>query len=283
MNRQKLFLFVIGLGILGLMVWAQETNQPETADKPDQPPVAIPKEVTPKKTQPMIGEFGEKVYLKEKKIELEGYIAASNMPLELFVCAEGGKDYESVAVVKCRPQNIQLALILFGLREGKSPEYFGDPGRLDGDFILIFIEWEKDGKKVSYRAEDLIIDIRTKKTMPRAGWVFTGSKFVDEIDYDTQKPTGNKIYLANATKTIIATYHDPAAIIDNPTESGGLGNVYLPNKDIIPERGTKIKVTIRLPTQEESAELERINEEVAKWEKEQREQEENESKKEEDK
>ena len=141
--------------------------------------------------------------------------------------------------------------------------------------LLVFIEWEKDGKPFSCRAEDLIVDTRTKKPMPRTGWVFTGSKFVDEVDYDTQKPTGNKIYLANATKTVIATYHDPAAIIDNPGESGGIGNIYLPNKDLIPERGTKVRVVIRLPNAEELTELQKVNTEVDEWEKEQRAKEEN--------
>lgn len=269
------------------MGWTQEVTPPEGTDKPDQPSAkplsTTPKETTPEKSPPMVGELGEKIYLKEKKIELAGYIASSNMPLELFICAEGGKDYESVAVVRCRPQNIQLALILFGLKEGKGPEYFGDPTRPTGDLVLVFIEWQKDGKTVTYRAEDLVIDTRTNKTMPRAGWVFTGSKFVDEIDYDTRKPTGNKLYLANATKTIIATYHDPAAIIDNPTESGGMGSIYLPNKDIMPERGTKIKVIIRSPNEPELAELKKINEEVAQWEKEQREKREREKEESEDK
>lgn len=256
------------IGLTGLYLSA-EPDKPITPTGEAAPAITKPadaKEVSDDKNQVLTGEFGEKIYLKEKKIELEGYIASSRMPLELFSCAEGGKDYESVAVVKCRPQNIHLALILFGLKEGVSSRAFGDPGKPVGPPVLIFLEWEKDGQVISYRGEDLVIDTRTQKPMPRMGWIFTGSKFVDEIDYDTQKPTGKKIYLANSTKTLIATYHDPAAILDNPSESGGAGNIYLPNKEITPERGTKIKLIIRLPNEQELKELKKVNDEVDQWE-----------------
>lgn len=221
-------------------------------------------------------EQGGKVYLKEKKMEIPGLIAHSNMPLELLACAEGGKDYESLVVLKCRPHNIHLALTVFGLKQGQGPKFFGDPAKPTGDLILIFIEWAENDKTVCYRAEDLIIDLRTGKPMPRGGWVFTGSKFEDELDFDTGKPTGRKIFLANATKTIISTYHDPAAILDNPTESGGVGNIYEPNRKLLPEKMTPVKVTIRLPNEEELEELKKINEGVSKWEKEWREKQEKE-------
>jgi hypothetical protein len=200
-------------------------------------------------------------------MEIPAIIANSNMPLELFGCAEGGKDYESLVILKCKPQNIHMALILFGVKEGKGAKEFGESTKPTGDLVLVFLEWQgKDKKTVSYRAEDLIIDNRTNLPWPRTGWSFIGSTFEDEIDFDTGKPTGRKIYMANATKTIIATYHDPSAILDNPTESGGVGNIYLPNKALLPESGTPAKVIIRVPDEKELKEMKKVNEEVAKWE-----------------
>jgi len=214
----------------------------------------------------------EKVYLKEKKMEIEAIIANPNMPLELFGCTEGGKDYESLVVLKCQPHNIQMVLILFGLKEGKGPEKFGDATKPTGDPVLVFLEWKDDkDKTLSYRGEDLIIDMRTKKPWPRVGWSFTGSRFEADIDFDTGKPTGRQIFLADATKTVIATYHDPAAILDNPTASGGVGNIYFPNKELLPKAGTPCKVIIRVPDDKEKEELKKVNEEVAKWEKEEQE------------
>lgn len=244
---------------------------------PDEKPVPT-KPKKPEAKNIVTPEPGVKVYLKEKKIKVPGVLANPNMPLELLGCAEGGKDYESLVVLKCKPQNIHLALILFGLKEGKGPKFFGDPTKPTGDLVLVFIEWQKEGKTVNYRAEDLVIDMRTNEQMPRAGWAFTGSKFEDEIDFDTGKPTGRKIYLANATKTIIASYHDPAAILDNPTESGGVGNIYQPNTKLLPDKETEVKVIIRVPNDKELKELKKINKEVDKKEKEWREKREKERK-----
>lgn len=209
---------------------------------------------------------GEKVYYKAgivEKIEIEGAIANPTMPLEFVACADGGKAYESLVVLKCKPWNVQLALILAGLKEGGGPKSFGDATRPTGDLVLAYISWEKDGKTVSYRVEELLIDSGTKKTLDLVGWSFSGSMFVDEIDYDTGKPTGKKIYLADIEKNIIASWHDPAAILNIPTQ----GNLYLPYKELLPPAGTKIIMTIRPPILKELEELKKVNTQVAEREK----------------
>ncbi|MEK7449298.1 MAG: hypothetical protein AAB019_07410, partial [Planctomycetota bacterium] len=121
-------------------------------DRPGDQPVADAEENI------IIGEQGEKIYLKEKKIEIDGLISNPTWPLELLACAEGGKDYESLVVMQCRPQTIHLALALFGLKEGLGgPVYFGDLTKPTGDLVLVLMEWEQK----SYRAEDLVLDART--------------------------------------------------------------------------------------------------------------------------
>ncbi|MBI4738685.1 hypothetical protein HY772_03855 [Candidatus Woesearchaeota archaeon] len=214
---------------------------------------------------------GEKVYMVEKpepgkpavaKLEIDGMLSAPTMPLEFFACAEGGRDYESMVLLKCHPQNIHLSLILMGLKEGKGPEFFGDTKKPTGDLVLVFVSWEKDGKTVTYRAEDLITDAQTKKPMPRTGWSFSGSRFEPEMDYDTGQPTGRKTYLANVTRTIMATWHDQTAVLNIPTRGG----LYYPNKEILPKEGVEVKVTFRAPDEDELKELKKINEEAAKEE-----------------
>lgn len=294
-NKPRTLPGVIGVIITGLIFFAgancldragaqpdnrppEATNQssPGNKDKTTPPADKSPQEPDKNTESPSVKESeskdiitldeGEKVYLKEKRIEINAIIANPNMPLEFFACTEGGKDYESLVVLKCKPHNIHMALLLFGLKEGKGPTAFGDASKPTGELALIFLEWQVKDKTVTYRGEDLILDERTQKPWPRVGWVFTGSRFEDELDYDTGKPTGRKLYVADMTKTIIATYHDPAAILDNPTRSGGIGNIYYPNKELLPESGTPCKVIIRLPDNKEKEELKRVNEEVARWE-----------------
>lgn len=295
-NTQRIWFYLSGIIILsiisivlagGILGIRDSANAQEAQDKP---PATAPDEPVPPTTKAPVEKeekgvyrlnTGEVIYMEEKKIELAGILANSNRELELLACTEGGKEYESMVVLKCKPSNIQLALMAFKLKEGKGPKFFGDPTRPTGDLVLVSFEWKEKEKTVSYYAEDLIVDLRTEKPTPRVGWSFTGSTFEDEVDFDTGKPTGRKIYLANSSRIVIATYHDPAAILDNPTTAGGVGNIFLPNKKLVPKAGTEVKVIIRVPDEKELAQLKKNIEEAEKWEEEWRKKQEEERKKEE--
>jgi len=245
------------------------TVNPELSKKQEQP---SEKPSTTKDKEPEIPNWqvitlaqGERVYYKAgkvEKIEVDGIIANPSMPLEFIACTDGGKDYETLIVIKCKPWNIHLSLIMAGLKEGKGPKSFGDPTKPTGDLVLLFISWENNNKTITYRVEDLLIDSSTGKVLEPVGWSFSGSELVDDIDYDTGKPTGRKIYLADLYKNVVASWHDPAAILNIPTR----GNLFLPNKQLLPPRGTKIVMTIRPPDAKELEELKKINAQVAERE-----------------
>lgn len=205
---------------------------------------------------------GGRLYLKpedQRRIELDGLIIQQNAMIELIACAEGGKDHESIIAVKCSPEVLHAALLLMGLRDksaygGGGPKRLGDPTKPVGDPMVVLLRWEEDGKVKEMRAEDLVIDVRTKGTLRHVGWVFSGSAFVDEVDIETGKLTGRQIYLANQVKTLVATYHDPAAILDLPIEEDS-NYMYYANGNVLPPRGTKATLILRPPT---AAELEVI-------------------------
>ncbi|MFA5795014.1 MAG: YdjY domain-containing protein [Candidatus Brocadiia bacterium] len=210
----------------------------------------------------------DKGVVKDKRIdriEVDGVLANPSWPLEFYACAENsGKEHETLVIMFCKPQNLHLGLILMGLKEEpdeQSLQAFGDPKLPGGDIVQVFIAWQdKDNKPVIYAAEDLIINNITKKQMPRIGWAFTGSKFVDDIDYDTGRPTGQKIYQANYSKTVMATWHDSTAILNDPTSGGH----YSPYTEILPERGTRVVVTFKVPDEKELVQLRKNLEEEMK-------------------
>lgn len=243
-----------------------------TENPPKEPasqPTNTPSPITPTAdTEVMTLSAGERVVfniirddkgqVKDKKIdriEVDGILANPTWPLEFYACAENsGKEHETLVVMFCKPQNLHLGLILMGLKEEpdeQSAKEFGDTKLPGGDLVLVDITWIKDNKSVTYAAEDLIINHLTKKPMLRIGWAFTGSKFVDDLDYDTGKPTGKKIYQANYSKTVMATWHDSSAILNDPTSGGH----YSPYKEILPERGTRVAVTFRVPDEKELTQL----------------------------
>ena len=120
-----------------------------------------------------------------------------------------------------------------GLEPKGGLEYQGDPSSPQGDSVEIWVEWEVNGKKERHRGEDLVFNIPTKRPMTQTPWVFTGSKIV--------KGT----FMANVEQSLIATYNDPFAIINNPLPTGADDTVYRVNENIVPERGTPITVIIK--------------------------------------
>ncbi len=212
---------------------------------------------------------GGRLYLKpkeQKRLELDGVIIQQNINIELVACAEGGKDHESVIAVKCSPEEVHAALLLLGLRDknafgGGGPKKLGDPTKPLGDPMMVLVRWDENGKPKEVRAEDLIVDCRTKGTLGHVGWVFAGSVFVDEIDVETGKTTGRQVYLASQVKTLVATYHDPTSILDLPVAEDS-NNMYFANGNMLPARGTKATLVLRPPTHAELKEMQTTQKEI---------------------
>ncbi len=247
--------FRVGIALLCTAV----LSVPALAQEPAQPRI---------EGSTMIFDGGERLDLEKQEIILQGTICLQQGPIELFACAPGGKDHESIVVLQCNPQNLHLALLALGLRDrtelgGGGPKFPGDPERPVGDRVLVEIEFERDGKTQRHRAEDLVLNMAEKKPMERAGWVFVGSAFDDEKDPETGKPTGRKLYLANRYRSLMTTYHDPTTLIDNPTIDGGDDDLFWANPERLSAPGTPCKVILRAPSPEEAAEMEKAEAAVA--------------------
>ena len=70
------------------------------------------------------------------------------------------------------------------------------------------------------------------KPMPAHAWVFTGSRIL----------AGG--FEADLQKSLVAVWHDPAAIVDNPLP-GGANNAYVVNARRVPRRGTPIELIFK--------------------------------------
>src|SRR5206468_4334170 len=90
-------------------------------------------------------------------------------------------------------------------------EHF-DKNPPQGDPVEIWVEWKSGGDTKRVRVEELLLDQRTKQTMPQGPWVYTGSTFVKDTNQ----------YLAQADGVLIGFVHSPAPIIENP-RAGSVG------------------------------------------------------------
>jgi len=190
-----------------------------------------PKVVKLKENLYKIGEVT--VDTKKREASIHGWVNMNVGLIEYLACSAGGKLHESVLVLDVKPTILQVALILLGLEAEGDFQYQGDPNPPKGDPVEIWVEWNQEEEKKLLRAEDMILDNKKGKPMEHTNWVFTGS-----VIHEGR-------FIAEMEKSLIATYHDPAAILNNPLPEGADDTVYSVNSNLVPQRGTPITLTIK--------------------------------------
>lgn len=180
-----------------------------------------------------------KVFFKEQRIEIDATIGISKGLLELVACVPGAKTHETLLIMDINPSDLKAALLLIGLQDGFQLVTVRGKRTIDGERALINVEWtDKEGKKQSYRVEDLLYNIYTKKAMRHEGWVFIGSRYLEHPE------TGEKVFAARAQGNLIVTWHDFNAILDTPLPEGADDTTYRAYEGRVPDPGTEVKVII---------------------------------------
>lgn len=202
---------------------------------------------------------------KEKRLEVEAQfeIVEDVVRLEYLAVAEHGKAYESLFSVECSAEHLQLGLIAIGLEPKPEVQYQGEARALAGPRVAIEACWEAGGERKRARVEDLLFDVRLGAPMARTGFAFTGSRFIPNRAARRQDGAAPKeVLAAGASGSLVAIYHDPDAILDNPLYTGGDVPLCLPTFGMIevatwirgndrlepvkglPPRGTKVVLVV---------------------------------------
>jgi hypothetical protein len=191
-------------------------------------------------TAPVAERIGEDRYrvgkltvdLRERSVTCPGRI---NMPLgmvEYLAVGVGGKQHESVLVLDTRPLHLQVALILLGLEHKGGLRFQGDSQAPAGSPLSISVTWQRAGKRVQVAAEDLVWDVERKRPMERGAWVFSGWPDQKGGDLDDDL-------------SLVATYRDPAAIVNNALAGGSDDTRYKVNQRIAPPRDSLVTVVFK--------------------------------------
>lgn len=202
---------------------------------------------------------------KTMRVAIGGVVAIQSDVIEVFVCAEGGKDYESAVVAQCDMQQLDLALVLCKMKKGKLREHQDQEAEGEGSRVLAFVQWkEADGTVRTCRAEDLVLDVKRNGRMPRVGWTYLGA-WEQDVDPNTGKPTDRKFLRAARSKTILATFSDEGALLHSPFLASTHDDMAMyANGKALPPPGTRLRIIYRLPTAEETKEIEKLQKELAK-------------------
>lgn len=185
---------------------------------------------------PEAAKIGEDLYRVGKmKVDLKagtavctGKINMRRGILEYLAVAPGGKRHESLLLVDVRPLHFQIALILLGLEPKGGLTVQGDEKVPQGSPVNLYVSWTRAGKTVKVRAEEMVWNIDRKQAMAANPWVFSGSI------------VNGQGFLADEELSLIATFRDPGAIVNNVLPSGSDDTVHKVNERIVPPLGTPI-------------------------------------------
>ena len=156
--------------------------------------------------------------------------------IEYLAVAPRGKTHESLLLVDVRPLHLQLGLLLLNLEPKNVLSRQGEKTTPQGAPVEIYVRWrDAQGNRREERAELLVAEMPSGRPMPAHTWVFTGSRIL---------PQG---FEADLQKSLVAVWHDPAAILDNPLP-GGANNAYVVNAKRAPRQGTPVEFVIKAVT-----------------------------------
>jgi len=172
-----------------------------------------------------------KVDLNTHTLTCAGKVNMQRGTIEYLAVAPEGKIHESVLTLNVRPLHLQVGLILMGLEPMGGLRYQGDKQAPKGAPVNAYVSWKRAGRTVKVRAEELVWDVDKKRSMPAGAWVFSGSS----VD--------GRGFVADRELSLIATYRDPAAIVNNALPTGSDDSIYKVNERIVPRWDTPVTFT----------------------------------------
>lgn len=172
------------------------------------------------------------VDLRRKTASCAGKINMRRGTVEYLAVTPTGKLHESLLSLDVRPLHLQLALILLGLEPKGGLRFQGDTQPPRGAPVRLQVGWQRAGRPVCVPAEQLLWNVDRKRPMEAGAWVFSGSRVTESG------------FAADDEGSLVGTYRDPVAIINNALPTGSDDSIYKVNERVAPPLGTPITFTV---------------------------------------
>lgn len=184
--------------------------------------------------------------VKRQRVYIDGYVAMTRGPLEMFACPAGTKEHESIVAVLARSREVHAALLAINATPGTPVRFRPDFSPPTGQVIRVYACWyDKEGAFQTIDARKWIQDLETEKAMD-ADWVFAGSGFwedpQDKVEH-YQADSGDMICVSNFASAMLD--------VAMPSSSDADSLRFIPYESEIPERETPVRlvlVPVPIPT-----------------------------------
>jgi len=237
MKINKIFLGCVFVGILNLIFISSGFSGKYPDVKPVSPPLMQPTAVQPvvRQTGPGLFEISGCKIIKEKnKVEFQAVMNMNQGVIEYLIVNTGGKVHTSLLQTSVDPSVLKISLMMIGLQGTVQPPVEqGESIIPEGDRVKISLAWNENGKDRIMPVEQLIL--KQGNAIDQMPWVFTGSQ---------NEKNGVQ---GLVEKSLVAIYHDPAALIDHQLIEGNNNNLWSINSEAVPPLGTLVNVIIKNP------------------------------------
>lgn len=177
--------------------------------------------------------------VKRERVYVDGYVAMTRGPLEMFACPVGTKEHESIVAVLARSREVHAALLAINATPGTPVRFRPEFSPPTGQVIRVYACWyDKAGKFQTVDARNWIQDLETEKAMD-VEWVFGGSGFwedpQDKVEH-YQADSGDMICVSNFSSAMM-----DVAI---PSSSDADSLRFVPYESKIPSRETPVRLVL---------------------------------------
>jgi hypothetical protein len=172
---------------------------------------------------------------EEGTLEVPAIVNMDRGLIEVLACSPWGKLHESLFVVNADPHLLQVGLLLL---LGLPAETVGDypPSaplhefKPQGPVLRLRAAWTDTTGAHDRPVEELICKGKAGTKMDEGPWVFTGSAIWEHG------------FAAQITGTLVATYLDPSAIVNNARPEANDDEAYWICEDSVPREGSKARL-----------------------------------------
>lgn len=177
-------------------------------------------------------------------------VQIKNELLEYLLVGPGGALHESLFVTSVRPSLLNAALLLLGVQPGRNAHWEeragvderGRPNKQvyppEGDGFYLYVAWREAGELYFFRAEDLVRNLESGRSLRRHRWVYLGSRFV------RLKPDQPESFLADVEGNLInlSFFFQGNTLLTSALEECFEQTIWAANEWLLPERGQPVRL-----------------------------------------
>jgi len=188
--------------------------------------------------------------LEDQLLSLPATVLIKNELLEYLLVGPNGAMHESLFLTPVRPSLLNAALLLLGVEPGRNAHWEeragvderGRPNKAiyppQGDGFYLYAAWREAGETYFFRAEDLVRNLESGRSLRRHRWVYLGSRFL------VLKKDQPESFLADVEGNLInlSFFFQGNTLLTSAIEECFEQTIWAANEWLLPERGQPVRL-----------------------------------------